>query len=54
MAQNHDWKNDQRLELGLKLYVSQNLKQVETLDYMKRDFGDCNWSLRTLARHKHK
>ena len=54
MAQNQDWKSDQRLELDLKLYVSQNLKQVEKLDYMKRDFGDWNWSLRTLARHKHK
>ena len=50
MAQNQDWKNDQRLEHNLKLYVSQNLKRVEVLDYMKRDFGDYNSSLRTLAR----
>ena len=32
------------------MYISQNLKRVEILDYMKRDFGDYNWSLRTLAR----
>ena len=42
MAQNQDWKNDQRLKYDLKLYVSQNLKRVEILDYMKRDFGDYN------------
>ena len=35
MAQNEDWENDQRLEHDLKLYISQNLKRVEILDYMK-------------------
>ena len=30
--------------------ISQNLKQVEILDYMKPDFGDYNLSLQTLAR----
>ena len=48
MVQTQDWKNDQRLEHDLKLYVSQNLKRVEILDYMKRDFGDYNRSLRTF------
>ena len=51
MAQNQNWKNVQLLEQDLKLYVSQNLKRVEILDYMKLDFGDYDWSLRTLARH---
>ena len=50
MTQNQDWENDQRLEHDLKLYVSQNFKRVEILDYMKQDFGDNIWSLRTLAR----
>ena len=49
MAQTQDWKNDQRLEHDLKLYVSQNLKRVEILDYMKRDYGDYNRSLRTIS-----
>ena len=41
MAQNQDWKNDQRLEDDLKLYISQNLKWEEILDYyVKRDFRD--------------
>ena len=44
------WKNYQRLEYDLKLFVSQILKRVEILDYMKRDFGDCNRSLGTLTR----
>ena len=39
MAQNEAWKNDQRLRRDLNLYVSHNLKLVEILDYMKRDFG---------------
>ena len=43
-------KNNQRLEYDLKLFVSQILKQVEILDYMKRDFGDYNRSLGTLTR----
>ena len=50
MTQNQDWENDQRLEHDLRLYVSQNFKRVEILDYMKQDFGDNIWSLRTLAR----
>ena len=50
MAQNQDWKSYQRLEHYLKIYLSQNLKRVEILDHMKRDFGDYNWSLRALAR----
>ena len=50
MAQNQEWKNDRRSENDLNLYVSQNLKRVEILDYIKRDFDDYNWSLRTLAR----
>ena len=50
MAQNQDWKSYQRLEHYLKIYLRQNLKRVEILDHMKRDFGDYNWSLRALAR----
>ena len=50
MVQNQEWKNDHRSENDLNLYVSQNLKRVEILDYMKRDFDDYNWSFRTLAR----
>ena len=26
------------------------MKRVEILDYVKRDFGEYNWSLQTLAR----
>ena len=50
MAQNQGWKSYQQLEHCLKVYVSQNLKRVEMLDHMKRDFGDYNWSLRAIAR----
>ena len=49
-TQSQGWKNYQRLEYDLKLFVSQILKQVEILDYMKRDFGDYNRSLVTLTR----
>lgn len=49
-TQSQGWKNYQRLEYDLKLFVSQILKRVEILDYMKRDFGDYNRSLVTLTR----
>ena len=50
MARNSDWKNDEKLQRELTSYVAQNLKKVEILDYMKRDFGEYEWSLSTLAR----
>ena len=50
MARNSDWKNDEKLQRELTSYVAQNLKRVEILDYMKRDFGEYEWSLSTLAR----
>lgn len=44
------WKNDEQLEIDLKRYVAQNLKRSEIVDFMRRDYSDYEWSLRTLAR----
>ena len=38
--------------LAGKLHVSQNLKWVEKLHYMKQDFAYYNWSLQTFARFR--
>ena len=40
MTQNQEKKNYKQLEHDLKLYISQILKWVGILDYMKWDFGD--------------
>ncbi len=44
------WKDDQELKTALKVYVEKNLKRDEIVDFMKRDFPQYSWSVRTLAR----
>ena len=47
---NADWKNDEKLEEDLKRYVAQNLRRTEILDFVKREYPEYAWSLRTLNR----
>lgn len=44
------WVDDGELEKDLRSYVGRNLKRTEILDYMRRDYNNYHWSLRTLAR----
>ncbi|XP_066912421.1 uncharacterized protein [Clytia hemisphaerica] len=51
MATNtNDWLYDNKLESDLNTYVNQKLKRTEILDFVKRDFPQYPWSLRTLDR----
>ena len=45
---NNEWENDEILESSLKKHVAANLHRKEILDYMKRDFAQYAWCLRTL------
>ena len=45
---NVNWMED--LELKHEKYVRQGLQRNEILNFMKRDFGEYAWSLRTLDR----
>ena len=47
---NADWKDDEKLEEDLKRYVAQNLRRTEILDFVKREYPEYAWSLRTLNR----
>lgn len=47
---NDEWKEDENLKDELQQYVRGNLKREEILDFMKRDYGEYAWSLRTLDR----
>jgi len=47
---NDSWKNDEELRLRLKELVSQGLQRREILSYVRRDFNQYSWSLRTLDR----
>ena len=44
------WVDDECLETSLVKYVKQNLKGSEILDFMKRDFPQYPWSIRSLDR----
>ena len=50
MAEGNAWHENESLIDSLKRYVKQNLKRIEIIDYMKRDFPKYPWSLSTLAR----
>ena len=50
MAAAGDWKADQTLRDDLAKYVEANLKRTEILDFVKRDYSQYVWSLRTLTR----
>ena len=47
---NSEWKEDERLKEDLQNYVLQNLKRIEVLDFMKRDFPEYTWSLGMLSK----
>lgn len=47
---NDAWKQDIELKETLIKYVKQGFHREEVLDFMKRDFDDYVWSMRTLDR----
>lgn len=47
---NDAWTDDNYLKEKLATYVHQGLQRLEILDFMKRDFNQYTWSLRTLCR----
>ena len=53
MADNREalWKNYDNLKEDLKTYVRQGLQRKEVLDFVKHDFYQYTWSLRSLDRH---
>ena len=49
-VRNNAWETDTHLEECLSKYVADNLQRHEILDYMRRDFSEYAWSMRTLDR----
>ena len=47
---NIDWKGDIDLRNDLAKFVRVNLRKLETLDFMRKDYPMYAWSLRSLAR----
>ena len=47
---NPSWMEDHDLVAALDRYVKQNLQRSEILDFVKKDFGEYAWSMRTLDR----
>ena len=47
---NDGWKGDSNLKEKLTTSVNQGIQRLEILDFMKRDFDQYTWSLRTLCR----
>ena len=45
-----NWRDDENLEKDLRRYVGSNLKRVEILDFVKRDYFRYSWSIPTLDR----
>ena len=45
-----DWKNDKKLAEEIKMYVRQNLRRSEILDFIQRDYSYYRWSLTSLDR----
>ena len=46
---NSDWEDDSDLKNDLAKFVSLNLKRMEILDFMRKDYPMYAWSLRSLA-----
>ena len=44
------WKDDDKLKEAMTKLVQQGLQRIEALDFLKRDFPDYPWSMRTLDR----
>ena len=47
---NSDWEDDNDLNNDLVKFVSLNLKRVEIVDFLRKDYPMYTWSLRSLAR----
>ena len=45
-----NWKNDGKLAEEIRMYVRQNLKRSESLDFIQRDYSYYRWSLTSLDR----
>ena len=45
-----DWEEDNDLKNDLASFVSLNLKRMEILDFMRKDYPMYAWSLRNVAR----
>ena len=50
LDQNSDWEDDNDLNNDLAKFVSLNLKRIEILDFLRKDYPMYAWSLRSLAR----
>ena len=47
---NSDWEDDIELKNDLDKYVRLNLRRLEILDFMNKDYPMYAWSIRSLAR----
>ena len=45
-----DWIDNNKLKDDLQKYVKQNVQRHEILDFIKNDYSEYKWSLRTLDR----
>ena len=50
MSRYKGWDNDTALEDDLRKYVRENLKRAEILSFVRRDYSQNQWSLRSLDR----
>ena len=50
LIRNSDWEDDNDLKNDLAKFVSLNLKRMEILDFLRKDYPMYAWSLRSLAR----
>ena len=44
------WKEDKKLKESMVKLVQQGLQRIEALDFLKGDFPEYPWSMRTLDR----
>ena len=44
------WTEDTLLKEGMQKYVKQGLKREEAIDFLRKEFPQYAWSLRTLDR----
>jgi len=44
------WKDYDKLKEAMTKLVQQGLQRIEALDFLRRDFPDYPWSMRTLDR----
>ncbi len=47
------WKTDEALKDEMQKRVKQGLKRSEIVDFLKQDFAQYPWSIRSLDRHLH-